>query len=52
TNAAQGWLEYVGYPSNGRLSNENKGYYWPLDMGSLFPEDKLLTQNPWWAKNK
>lgn len=52
TNEAQSWLQYVGYPSNGRLSQENKGYYWPLSMGTLFPQNKLLTQNPWWAKNK
>lgn len=52
TNESQGWLEYVGYPGNGRLSPENKGYYWPLSMGTLFPQNKLLTQNPWWAKNK
>lgn len=52
TEKAQGWLEWAGYPSNGRLSDENKGYYWPLDMGTLFPQNKLLTQNPWWAKNK
>ncbi|ANH81620.1 hypothetical protein A8C56_12095 [Niabella ginsenosidivorans] len=51
TNKTQGWLEYVGYPSD-RVNETNKGYYWPLDMGTLFPEDKLLTQNPWWAKNK
>lgn len=52
TNEKQGWLEYIGYPGNGRLSQENKGYYWPLNMGTLFPQNKLLTQNPWWAKNK
>lgn len=52
TNEKQGWLEYVGYPGNGRVSAENKGYYWPLNMGTLFPQNKLLTQNPWWAKNK
>ena len=52
TNKAQGWLEWVGYPSNGRLSDANKGYYWPLDMGKLFPQNQLLIQNPWWAKNK
>ena len=52
TQEAQGWLEAVGYPSNGRLSKANKGYYWPLDMGKLFPYNNLLTQNPWWAVNK
>jgi hypothetical protein len=52
TQEAQGWLEAVGYPSNGRVNNVNKGYYWPLDMGALFPYDNLLTQNPWWATHK
>ena len=52
TEEAQGWLEAVGYPSDGRLSKANKGYYWPLDMGTLFPYDNLLTQNPWWAVHK
>jgi hypothetical protein len=52
TQEAQSWLEAVGYPSNGRLSKTNKGYYWPLDMGTLFPYDNLLTQNPWWATHK
>ncbi len=28
----------------------NKGYYWPINMKSLFPYDNLLTQNPYWAK--
>ena len=52
TEPTQGWLEYVGYPSDGRLNATNKGYYWPLDMGTLFPQDNLLTQNPWWAVHK
>jgi hypothetical protein len=51
TEATQGWLEWVGYPSD-RISAANKGYYWPLDMGTLFPQDNLLTQNPWWATHK
>lgn len=51
TNQAQGWLEYVGYAAT-RITAENKGYYWPLDMATLFPQNNLLTQNPWWAKNK
>ncbi|TDW95861.1 RagB/SusD family nutrient uptake outer membrane protein [Dinghuibacter silviterrae] len=29
-----------------------KGYYWPLDLGSLFALDPLLTQNPYWSSNK
>ncbi len=51
TEKTQGWLEYVGYQSD-RVSETNKGYYWPLDMGTLFPQDNLLTQNPWWATHK
>ena len=53
TEPTQGWLEYVGYPAtDGRLNSINKGYYWPLDMATLFPQDILLTQNPWWAAHK
>jgi hypothetical protein len=52
TEEAQTWLEAVGYPSNGRVNKINKGYYWPLDMGTLFPYDKLLTQNLWWSTHK
>ncbi|MBE7172665.1 MAG: RagB/SusD family nutrient uptake outer membrane protein [Williamsia sp.] len=51
TETKQGWLEYVGYPSD-RVTPANKGYYWPLDMAALFPQDNLLTQNPWWATHK
>jgi hypothetical protein len=51
TESTQGWLEFVGYPS-ARLTAANKGYYWPLDMTSLFPQDNLLVQNPWWATHK
>ncbi len=51
TEPTQGWLEYVGYQSD-RVSPANKGYYWPLDMGTLFPQDNLLTQNTWWATHK
>jgi hypothetical protein len=51
TEPTQQWLEYVGYPSD-RVNATNKGYYWPLDMGTLFPQDNLLTQNPWWATHK
>jgi len=28
-----------------------KGYYWPLDLGTLFSQDALLTQNPYWSAN-
>ena len=52
TEPTQGWLEYVGYPADGRVNATNKGYYWPLDMSTLFPQDNLLTQNPWWATHK
>jgi hypothetical protein len=52
TQEAQSWLDAVGYPGNGRVNSTNKGYYWPLDMGTLFPYNNLLTQNPWWATHK
>lgn len=51
TEQSQGWLEYVGYQGN-RVTPDQKGYYWPLDMGTLFPQDNLLTQNPYWASHK
>jgi hypothetical protein len=51
TEPTQNWLEYVGYQS-GRVTAAQKGYYWPLDMGTLFPQDNLLTQNPYWATHK
>jgi len=51
TEPTQQWLEYVGYQSD-RVTPQNKGYYWPLDMGTLFPQDNLLTQNPYWATHK
>ncbi|QEC71163.1 RagB/SusD family nutrient uptake outer membrane protein [Arachidicoccus ginsenosidivorans] len=44
------WLERVGYPAD-RVLPQNKGYYWPLNMNTLFPYDNLLTQNPWWSAN-
>ncbi|MGY3052998.1 hypothetical protein ACVWYG_001195 [Pedobacter sp. UYEF25] len=44
------WLEFLGYPRD-RVSVENRGYYWPIDMNTLFPYDNLLTQNPWWKNN-
>ncbi len=50
TEYTQQWLEYVGYPAN-RVTPTAKGYYWPLDMTTLFPYDNLLTQNPYWATN-
>jgi hypothetical protein len=51
TEPTQGWLEYVGYQGN-RITPDQKGYYWPLDMGTLFPQDNQLTQNPYWATHK
>jgi hypothetical protein len=51
TEPTQNWLEYVGYQAD-RVLPANKGYYWPLDMGALFPQDKLLVQNPWWLTHK
>jgi hypothetical protein len=52
TESRQGWLEGgSGYPHD-RLSTVNQGYYWPLDMSTLFPQDNLLTQNPWWTAHK
>jgi len=51
TESTQGWLEFVGYPTT-RVTAANKGYYWPLDMSTLFPQDNLLVQNPWWASHK
>ena len=50
TEPTQGWLEYVGYPAN-RVTASAKGYYWPLDMSTLFPYDNLLTQNVYWSAN-
>ncbi|MDH7460581.1 RagB/SusD family nutrient uptake outer membrane protein [Chitinophagaceae bacterium 26-R-25] len=51
TDSAQSWLGAVGYQPE-RVKPENKGYYWPLDMATLFPQDNLLTQNPWWTAHK
>jgi hypothetical protein len=28
-----------------------KGYYWPLNMRTLLPQDPLLTQNEWWKNH-
>ncbi len=48
TEYTQNWLEYIGYPAD-RVTAANKGYYWPLDLSTLFPYDNLLVQNPWWT---
>ena len=50
TNYTQGWLQKIGYPST-RVSATNKGYYWPIDMETLFPYDNQLVQNPYWQNN-
>lgn len=30
---------------------QNQGYYWPLHMRELLPQNELLTQNPWWKNH-
>lgn len=52
TESRQSWLENGSGYSHDRLSDANQGYYWPLDMSTLFPQDNLLTQNPWWTAHK
>jgi hypothetical protein len=41
----EGWLGY----STERIAE--KGYYWPLDMSTLFKTDPALTQNPYWSSH-
>ncbi|MCI0921723.1 RagB/SusD family nutrient uptake outer membrane protein [Sphingobacterium rhinopitheci] len=41
--------EFNTYYSIDRINNQ--GYYWPLNMRVLLPQDELLTQNPWWRNN-
>lgn len=50
TESKLGWLQQIGYPAN-RVTPQNKGYYWPIDMSTLFPYDNLLVQNPYWQNN-
>ncbi|MHA4808856.1 RagB/SusD family nutrient uptake outer membrane protein [Flavitalea flava] len=38
--------DVLGY-SQTRVTN--KGYYWPIDLNTLFQGDPLLTQNPYWT---
>ena len=38
----------LGYTQT-RISE--KGYYWPLDLNTLFQGDPLLTQNPYWSSH-
>jgi len=40
---------FSGEYSNDRMAK--KGYYWPLDMRNLLPQNELLTQNEWWKSN-
>lgn len=42
-------MENEGAYSPARIAAE--GYYWPLDMRALLPQNKLLTQNEWWKNN-
>lgn len=35
--------------SSDRINNQ--GFYWPLYMRVLLPQNELLTQNPWWINN-
>lgn len=30
---------------------QKKGYYWPLNMRQLLPQNALLTQNEWWKNH-
>ncbi len=46
-----GWLvSKCGYRAD-RIDQSLKGYYWPLDMTTLFPQNSLLTQNPYFTIN-
>ena len=50
TGSGSGWLEKVGYRVD-RTDATLKGYYWPLNMAVLFPQNYLLTQNPYFTIN-
>lgn len=41
--------EYSGYYTADRIANQ--GYYWPLNMRDLLPQNEKLTQNPWWKNH-
>jgi len=41
--------EYSDAYSAARIASQ--GYYWPLNMRDLLPQNELLTQNPWWKNN-
>ncbi len=46
-----GWLVKVSGYRPDRTDASLKGYYWPLDMTTLFPQNSLLTQNPYFTIN-
>ncbi|MDH5828737.1 RagB/SusD family nutrient uptake outer membrane protein [Sphingobacterium faecium] len=41
--------EYSAYYSQERI--DNQGYYWPLNMRDLLPQNEMLTQNAWWKNH-
>lgn len=41
--------EYSIYYSTDRIANQ--GYYWPLNMRDLLPQNEKLTQNSWWKNH-
>lgn len=41
--------EYSAYYTEERIAN--KGYFWPLNMRALLPQNEKLTQNPYWANH-
>lgn len=41
--------EFSGIYTTDRIANQ--GYYWPLNMRDLLPQNELLTQNPWWKNH-
>ncbi|UIR56068.1 RagB/SusD family nutrient uptake outer membrane protein [Sphingobacterium sp. SRCM116780] len=41
--------EYSSYYDDERLSKQ--GYYWPLNMRTLLPQNESLTQNPYWMNH-
>lgn len=41
--------DYSAYYTEERLASQ--GYYWPLNMRNLLPQNEKLTQNPYWANH-
>lgn len=41
--------EYSVYYTAERIAGQ--GYYWPLNMRALLPQNEKLTQNPYWANH-